>query len=293
MLVLLRLVRLARPLYLLLAALGYVLGAGVARYLAISLEGHLFWAGLFVILLVQISMSLLAEAFRPFPEPLVPGETLAERRIQREAALYVSVAALAACGMIATLLYTSGRLQPLAILFMGLSLAVILAYAVPPLRLLNRGFGELLLVVQMVYLAPSTAFVLQSGESHRLLNLAVLPLTFLALAALIALAFPAYAEDLKYERGTLLTRLGWERVLPLHHALVLGAYAIYAGAPLLGFSFRLLGPALLSLPFGVAQVLLLRGIAAGGRPLWKLLTTNAMALVGLTTYFLIMSFWMR
>jgi len=291
--VLLRLVRLARPLYLLLAALGYVLGAGVAHYLAIPLDVHLFWAGWLALLLAQISMNLLAEAFRPFPEPLVPGETLVERRIQREAALYVSMAALAACGMIVAVLYTSQLLKPLALLFLGLTLAVILVYAVPPLRLLNRGFGELLLVVQMVYLAPSVAFVLQSGESHRLLNLAVLPLALLALAVLIALAFPAYAEDLRYARRTLLTRLGWERALPLHHALVLGAYTIYAGAPLLGFSFRLLGPALLSMPFGVAQIMLLRGLAAGGRPLWKLLTTNAVALIGLTMYFLIMSFWMR
>ncbi|MFH1907092.1 MAG: hypothetical protein ABIL11_06905, partial [Chloroflexota bacterium] len=60
----LTLLRLSRPLQLLLAALAYLLGAGIARYLGIHLNGGAFWLGLVWVMLIQIAAYLLAEYFR-------------------------------------------------------------------------------------------------------------------------------------------------------------------------------------------------------------------------------------
>ncbi len=286
-------VRLARPLYLLLAALNYVLGAGIARYLGHAPILPAFWLGLAGVLLAQTCMSLLAEVFRPVNEPIVADETVGERKSIGDSALYVSVAGLAALAVIAFLLYKDGQLGLPAILFLVLSLLVILAYSVPPLRLFDKGFGELLLAAHLAYVIPSIAFLFQAGEYHRLLNAVIIPLTFLALAALLALDFPSYAEDLKYARRTLLARMGWERAVPLHHGLVMAAYILFASAPVLGFSLGLMWPALLTVPFALLQVLLLRGIALGAKPIWSLLTANTIALFGLTAYFLTLTFWLR
>src|SRR5215216_584874 len=98
------LLRLSRPVHLLLAALTYFLGASIANYLGKPFRMDAFWLGLIVVLLAQISMNLLAEVFRPLNEPIVEGETLKDRITLRNNALYVSIAALTANAVIAFLL---------------------------------------------------------------------------------------------------------------------------------------------------------------------------------------------
>ncbi|HUH97521.1 MAG TPA: hypothetical protein VLZ89_09200, partial [Anaerolineales bacterium] len=126
------LLRLSRPLHLLLTALTYILGAGVARFLGKQPAPIAFWLGLLGVLFAQLSMGLLAEVFRPFNEPIVVNETIAERRATREAALYVSIAALSALAVIALLLYKDRLLPAPAFLFIAVSLFVLLVYSVPP-----------------------------------------------------------------------------------------------------------------------------------------------------------------
>ena len=210
-----------------------------------------------------------------------------------DAALYVSIGALASLAVIAFLLYKDRHLGASAFLFITVSLFVLLIYSVPPLRLMDKGFGELLLSIQIAYLSPSIAYLLQAGAYHNLVVFISTPLVLLMLAMLLALDFPSYSGDMKYERNTLLARLGWERAIPFHHFLVLGAYVFFADAPFFGFSLRLLWPAFLTLPFALLQIYWLRNISLGAKPLWNLLTANAIAIFGLTAYLLTLTFWLR
>ncbi len=291
----LKLLRLSRPLYGLLACLTYLFGSGVARYLGSFHLDVSFWLGLWGVLLAQTSMNLLVEVFRPINEPIFPDETRLERRNTRDAALYVSMAALAALAVLAYVLYRDGHLtfgSP-ALLYLGLSLIVILVNSVPPLRLIDRGYGELLLAVHVGYIVPAIAFLLQNGSYHFLLSATTIPLTLIAIASFLTLSFRSYSEDLRYERRTLLTRIGWERAVPLHHIIILLAYILLSLVPLLGYSIRMLWPVFLTFPFAALQIYWLRNISLGAKPLWPLLTTNAIALVGLTAYILTMTFWLR
>lgn len=290
---LLTIVRLARPLLLMLAALTYVLGTAIARYLGKPPTLAVFWLGLIGILLAQASMSLLVEVFRPADEPIVQDETPTERKAIYDASLYVSIAALAAASFIAVILFQDGSLRPPALAFLGISLVLLVLYSVPPVRLFDKGLGEVLLALHLAYVIPSIGFLLEAGDYHRLLNVVVIPLTFLAFAAFLALDFPTYAEDLKYGRRTLLMHIGWERAVPLHHGLIVAGYALFACAPLLGYTYALLWPAFLTLPFAILQILWLRNIALGARPIWTVLTTNAISIFGLTAYFVMIAFWLR
>src|SRR4030042_1531412 len=87
------LARLSRPLHLLLAALTYVLGAGVARYLGFPTRLHAVLLGLLGILLTQASMGLLQGVFRSTRERMVADERDEQRRSVRTAALYASIPA--------------------------------------------------------------------------------------------------------------------------------------------------------------------------------------------------------
>lgn len=286
------LLRLARPVTLLLAALTYFLGASIADYLGKTLQPDFFWLGLLGVLLSQTSMNLLAEVFRLDVEPLQENETRRERQSLRNNALYVSIGSLAAVALIAYLLNQISSLSPQTFLLLLLSLLFILAYSIPPFRFVNRGFGEFILAAHIAYVIPSLAFVLQAGETHRFLMLTI-PLTFLGLAYFIAMDFPSFASDQKYGRVTFLTRLGWERVVPLHNIFLIFAYIFLSLSPTFGLLFSLIWPAFLTLPFALFQLYQLRNISLGARVNWTLLAATALAVFGLTAYFITMAFWLR
>jgi 1,4-dihydroxy-2-naphthoate octaprenyltransferase len=287
------LIRFSRPLYVVFAVLTYILGAGIARYLGVLQDVAIFWLGLSGISLAQFSMSLLAEALRPVEQPSEDGEHRPERVVLRNAALVVSVAALGATAVIAIMLGQVAALSPITMIFLALSLLVVLAYAVPPLRLVDAGFGEFALAVHVAMIAPALGFAVQAGAYHRLVGIISFPLTLLALAYFLILDFPTFAVDEKYDRSTLLRSIGWQRAIPLHHGLVLGAYVLLASSLLFGMAWGLIWPALLTLPFALLQIYWLRNISLGARPVWNLLTVNALAVFGLTAYLLTFAFWLR
>lgn len=273
-----------------LAALTYSLGASIANYLGKIFRPDSFWLGLVGVILAQASMHLLSEVFRLDAEPLTENETRRQRGVLRNNALYISVAALTANAVIAFILFNNRHLSMAAFSFLLLSLAFILGYSLPPFR--NRGFGEFLLAAHLAYVIPSLAYLLQADETHRFLALYV-PLTFLAFAYSIVTDFPTFATDQKFNRTTFLTRLGWERVIPLHHVFILFAYIFFAISPVLGLSLSLIWPAFLTLPFALFQIYQLRNISLGAPANWILLTATALAVFGLTTYFLTLTFWLR
>jgi len=283
--------KLTRPLHLLLAALTYVLGASIPAYLGKPFQPLAFLLGLAGILFAQLSMSLLAEVFRPHNEPLIENETPKQKEMFRNNALYISIAALSSSAFIIYLLYINQILAlPSFILYLS-SFILVLAYSIPPIRLLDRGFGELALAAHIAYIVPSIGFLLQAKDNHRLLTIIIIPLTALALAYFLVINFTSFPADQKYQRDTLLRRLTWERAVPLHHSLIVFAYVVFAIAPLLGFS--ILWTAFLTLPFALLQIILVRNISLGAKPNWTLLTSTALAVFGLTTYFVTLTFWLR
>lgn len=277
---------------LLLATLTYTFGASIADYLGKPFLAAPFWLGLLIVLLAQTTMSLLAEVFRLDAELLLENETRAKRQIRRNNLLYTSLACIVVIALAAYILFINNSLPLSSFLFLLLSLAIILTYAIPPFRFVNRGGGEFLLAVHLAYIIPSIAFTLQADETHRFLALAV-PLTLLAFSYFIMRDFQSFAQDQKYNRVTFLTRLGWERVAPLHHLFVLLAYFLFTMSPLFGSSLSLIWPVFLTLPFALFQIFLLRNISLGAKPNWTLLHATALAVFGLAVYFLTLTFWLR
>ncbi|HSJ89147.1 MAG TPA: UbiA family prenyltransferase [Anaerolineales bacterium] len=282
--------RLSHPLYLLLAALTYSFGASIANYLGKPFRVDSFWLGLVAVLFAQMSMSLLSEVFRLDVEPLAENETRRQRSLLRNNALYVSIAALSVDAVVAFILFSNRHLSLVSFIFLFVSLLLVLGYSLPPFR--NRGFGEFLLAAHLAYVIPTIAYLLQADATHRFLALTI-PLTFLAFAYFIVMDFPSFARDRKYNRTTFLTRLGWERVVPLHHIFILFAYLFFAITPALGLSLSLTWPAFLTLPFALFQIFQLRNIALGAPTNWILLTATALSVFGLTAYFLTLTFWLR
>lgn len=285
--------RLARPLQLLLAALTYSLGAGIARYLGHAVHAAAFGLGLLAVLAIEAAAFWLVEYFRLPLTPLAKDETPRHREALRAGLFQSAMALLTVSGAIVATLLLARLLPLLAGIILGVIILFFIAYAVPPMRLSEAGYGELAMAVALGTLFPALAFLLQFGESHRLLTFATFPLTLLALAYLLVNDFPTFATDLKFGRNTLLTRLTWQHAIPIHHLLVLLSFMFFATAPFLGFPWGVVWPVFLSLPFAVIQIVWLQRIAMGGRTVWRFLTTLALATFGLTAYLLAFTFWIR
>jgi len=291
--------RLTRPVQLLLALLTYSLGLGIAHYLGTTLHPEPQFAGGAVILLLLAASNLFVEYFRPLNEPVFPAPdskvkmTPTEREQFRSFLLAFGAAFLGVAGVLIFLLQRGGFIHINSAFLLVVFTLLALANAVPPVRLVNRGFGELVNAYLLASLTPTLAFLLQADDFHRLVTLFTFPLFFLALACFLALDFPAYADDLKYERRSLLMALTWQKAIPIHNVLLVAAYLLLAAAPFFGVTFALVWQALLTLPLAAYQIFTLHGIANGVKPLWPAFSATALAIFGLTVYLLALTFWLR
>ena len=282
----------SNPLLLTLAALSYTLGTGIARYLGRADNPLNFWLGFSWLILLILAMNLLTVYFRPHNEPILPEETLKERNWARAALFQFSVALLGGVALLTIALFQSG-INLTAIIFAAIIFILALIYALPPMRVVTSGFGEQLLAILITIFVPAFSLSLQMGDVHRLLSAVVSPLALLAIAAFLVLNFETYKDDLKYERGSLLLRLGWEHAIPLHHILILIAYFLFAALPFFGFPRALFMPAFFVAPLALFQIYWMQRIAQGAPPNWKFLKILAYSVIGLTLYIFTITFWTR
>ena len=286
-------VRFVRPLQLVLASLTYLLGLGMARYLGKSTGIAITLTGWALVLLVLAASGLLNVYFLPSTEPLVENETPRRRAELRPILMVIAAGLLTVAAFMVILLGWQGALGIDVTFLLIFFTLLCISTAVPPLRLTGRGYGEIAGALLLAGVIPALSFILQTGAFNRLLNVVTFPLFMLGLASLLALDFPTFADDIKFERRTFLIRLGWQRAIPLHNVLIAAAYLLFASAPFFGFPFSLLWPSLLTIPLAGYQIFMLRNIGDGARPLWNAFTINAIAIFGLTAYLLALTFWLR
>jgi 1,4-dihydroxy-2-naphthoate polyprenyltransferase len=285
----------ARPFSLLAGILLYAVGGGIAVYLGEPLDWTTYWIGQAAVTMLQLSTFLLSAYFsQPARPPFevrarsIPG---APNPPPRGIYLQVAATTLTIGAVMTVLLLARGDLPPTAFLFFVLAVALGLLYAIPPFRLVEKGYGELVLAVLFANIIPSLAFLLQSGDPHRLLVMLTFPLTCLYLAAEIAAELQPYAEDMRVGRMTMLVRIGWQRGMSLHNLLIAAAYILLALAVIFKLPWRLAYPIFLSLPVALFQIYQMSAIANGAKPRWRLLLYTAMATVGLAAYFMNLALW--
>jgi 1,4-dihydroxy-2-naphthoate octaprenyltransferase len=293
--------RLSRPLYLLCVALLYILGAGIVRYLGEPIEPDIFWLGLIWLFFIQLSAHYLYDYFLEKPilddkphSPFSSGSgALGPGKLPRQTALWAAFAALAGTASFTALILQQVFITPSTTLVLVVVISGVLLYTIPPFRLAASGYGELLISILVANMVPAWAFLLQTGEFHRLLAMSTFPLTALHLAMVIAFDLTDFGRDVKYEYVTLLVRMGWREGMNLHNLLILSAYLMLGLAAFYGLPPAIALPAILTLPLGLLQIWQMTRISAGGKPNWRTLHLTAVALFLATSYLLTYSFWTR
>lgn len=295
------LIRLSRPLFLLGGVLVFALGVGIARYLGKPIDWGMYFLGQFWVTTLQLAGQYLNEYFDAPQDvqntnrtPFTGGSgALGPDGLPRRTALIAAAGCLAVTASLTVLLLSQASLSPTTVLIMVIGFSGAILYSVPPVRLSTTGYGELTTSFLVANLVPAFAFLLQSGELHRLLAMATFPLTLLHLAMMLAFEFPDYATDLRLGKRTLLVRMGWQRAVVLNNLLILGAYLTLGLAAVFGLPFYIALPSLLTLPLGLLQIWQMRRIAEGAKPNWTALTLTGIALFSVVAYLLTFAFWTR
>lgn len=294
-------VRLSRPAYLLAGIMLYSLGAGIARYLGVPIDWGVFWLGLAWVFSLQLGGHYLNDYFLDkadqkagYRSPFSGGSgSLGPGKLPRQVALGAALFALTVTTSLTVLMIRGALFAPPTMVVLVILVLGVVFYATPQGQAAASGYRELLVSILAANMVPSFAFLLQTGELHRLLAMTTFPLTALHLAMLIAFGLADFARDVKYEKPSLLVRMGWREGMLLHNLLILSAYLLIGLAATLGLPLLIALPALLPLPLGVLQIWQMSRIAAGARPSWRALHLTAAALFGATAYLLTYGFWTR
>lgn len=291
-------IRSMRPLSLVVGGLFFFLGIGIVKYLGYTILWDRLWLGLGMAILLQVSSYLLnaqyefLEATSPLRKMQkdVPIEDQAVmKRIPKQGFLMLSITTLTAGAVLTVVMVSEGAISLPTLIILGSGFLLAFFYAVPPLRLINRGYGELAEAILVASLVPAFAFQIQTGELHRFILVFAFPLIALFLAMRIAQSLEKYALDLKLGRRTLLVTLGWQRSMALHNILIGAGYLLLVIGGLTGLPWSLTWPGLLTIPIGIFQIYQLNQIAAGAKPGWLVLRLTAASLLVLTVYLIILA----
>lgn len=295
------LITLSRPFFLIGGLLVYALGAGIARYLGTPIDWGLYFLGQAYVTTMQLSAHFLNEYFdspadieNPNRTPFSGGSgAVGEGKLSRETVMWAALTTLTILASLTVVIISIGPLSPLLVTIVVLAFLGSFFYSAPPIKLAYSGYGELTTSFLVANLVPIFAFVLQFGNLHRLLAMTTFPLTALHLAMMIVFEFPDYLNDLKYDKLTLLARIGWERGMVLHNILILTAFLLLGIAATFGLPLAIVLPALFPLTLGLLQIWQMRRIAGGARPNWTTMGFTAVILFGSVVYLLAFAFWTR
>lgn len=293
--------RLSRPLFILSAVLLYILGLGIAHYITGQIDWNTSFIGLAWIVLILLGTQYLTEYFDPqvfYDSPTVKhtpysgvSGAIGTGKLSRPVALWAGLTCYAIAASFTVLLIQSSGITLAGIVFFAIFLVAQLLFALPPLRLVSSGYGELITSICGGGLIPAMAFLLQGHDFHRILVMVAFPLTTLHIGMLLALELRDYASDLKQPKRSILVRVGWQRGMVIHNVLILAGFVILGIAFVFGLPLSIGWTVFLVLPIGIFQIWMMLRIADGAKPNWNLLELVAMSTFGVTAYILTFAFW--
>jgi len=272
----------------------YALGAGLVQYVRHMKDwGTLIQSGLFL-LFVILSIELLKilgqlRDIKNWPKDANLNEI---KRLRWVIALVIATFLTAAMTIFVDWMIRRFLWDGLTFLILGF---VILGgvYYLSDVRQALRPYKMLIEALLFVVFPPAIAYFTQSAEPHRLLTLVVPGLIPVYIAYRLLTDLKTFHEDLRTEKLTSVTHVGWEKAMVFHNALILLAYLIFAMVALIGFPWFILWPVFLTLPIGLVEIWLMEGVRRGKKPLWGLMQFATACVLFIPIYLLGFAFWIR
>ncbi|HNZ31098.1 MAG TPA: prenyltransferase [Smithellaceae bacterium] len=245
---------LSRPPFHTVGILPFILGTVLAWKFTASFNPSVFILGISAVILIMLSSYLAGEYFdfredeishRLYRSHFAGGSGAIQQGIlPRRAALRASIVSifLAACiGLILQFYFQTGKFT-LLLGFLGAFPGFF--YSTKPIRLVDRGFGEIFIAFCYGWLPVASAYYIQTAAIHPVINWLAVPIGLTIFNVILLNEFPDYEADKTAGKRNLLNRAGKITGLVIYVILsLLASLAMFAsvsfGVPLVAVYFYL------------------------------------------------------
>jgi 1,4-dihydroxy-2-naphthoate octaprenyltransferase len=289
-------VKMVHPYTLFYGVLLFGLGSGIARYSGETIDWNSYLWGQIWVTTLQLSAHLFGHYYDAVYSKLsvdkiekkifkVPG--IADHQVLFYGGL-VALCALIPVTMRLYLLEQGGLATYIVLISLILMVYV---YLVPPLRLAESGYGEIVQSIGLVFMVPLLSFLLHSDQNPRLVLLVAFPLVLAHLVMQLVFELKQYAMDLRIGKRNFMVQVGWQNGMMVLILTIVACFVTILVNYSLGLPRFILTTGLVLLPVGLALIWLVIRIANGFKPNWKLLTFTVSGFLGLMSYLFAFGFW--
>jgi 1,4-dihydroxy-2-naphthoate octaprenyltransferase len=157
--------------------------------------------------------------------------------LSRDVAFWTSIISFILAAMIGIILQFFIKTGPFTLLLGAMGALPGFFYSTRPIRLVERGFGELFIGFCYGWLPVASAFYIQTGYIHPLVHWVSLPIGFTIFNVILLNEYPDYPSDKSVGKRNLLVRLGQEKGIIIYTVATLFAWLTFflslaAGVPL-------------------------------------------------------------
>jgi 1,4-dihydroxy-2-naphthoate polyprenyltransferase len=243
-------ITLSRPPFHTVGILPFALGTILAYKINAAFSMEVFILGVSAVILIMLSTYQSGEYFdyredeisqRFYKSNFAGGSGIIQAgAMSRSVALWTSIISLIVAGAIGIILQFIFKTGPYTLLLGFLGAFPGFFYSTRPIRLVQRGIGELFIGFCYGWLPVASAYYIQTGSIHPIINWLSIPIGLTIFNVILLNEFPDYEADKATDKKNLLYRLGKINGIILYIAFsLLGAAAMLA-SPLWGTPFKVI-----------------------------------------------------
>jgi 1,4-dihydroxy-2-naphthoate octaprenyltransferase len=239
---------LSRPPFHTVGVLPFVLGSLLAYKINGAFRWEVFALGVTAVILIMLSTYHSGEYFdyrgdvisdRLHQNKFAGGSrALIRGRISPSVAFWTSIVSLMAAAAIGFFLQFGLKTGPYTLLLGAIGGFAGFFYSTQPIRLVQRGVGEIFIGFCYGWLPVASAYYIQTGSFHPHIHWAAIPIGLTIFNVILLNEFPDYEADKATGKKNLLYRLGREKGQQLYVAFSLLASCAVMASPLWGIPSR-------------------------------------------------------
>jgi 1,4-dihydroxy-2-naphthoate octaprenyltransferase len=243
-------ITLSRPPFHTVGILPFALGTILAYKINAAFSMEVFILGVSAVILIMLSTYQSGEYFdyredeisqRFYKSNFAGGSGVIQAgAMSRSVALWTSIISLIVAGAIGIILQFILKTGPYTILLGFLGAFPGFFYSSRPIRLVQRGIGELFIGFCYGWLPVASAYYIQTGSIQPIIHWLSIPIGLTIFNVILLNEFPDYEADKATDKKNLLYRLGEKNGIILYIAFSLLASAAMLASPFWGTPFKVI-----------------------------------------------------
>jgi 1,4-dihydroxy-2-naphthoate polyprenyltransferase len=241
---------LSRPLFHTVGVLPFILGTILAYKFHSSINLNIFALGILAVILIMLSTYHAGEYFdyqedalsqRYHKSNFAGGSGVIQKgQLPRSVPLWTSIISFLLAGSLGLILQFYFKTGPYTVLLGCLGAFPGFFYSTKPIRLVERGFGELFIGFCYGWLPIASAYYIQTTTIHPIIHWLAIPIGLTIINVILLNEYPDYEADKATGKRNLLNRAGKKTVMFIYVALSLSASGAMIVSPFRGIPFRVI-----------------------------------------------------